>query len=102
MSNFVTFRHVSNGQVRDYPEHYENHPVLGADLERYDAAEYEEDKVVIEDNRLPVEQRSVTVAHKLEDMKKDELVEAAESRGLSTSGNKDELIERIREDKENN
>src|SRR5690606_9455568 len=47
MSNFVTFRHVSNGQVRDYPEHYENHPVLGADLERYDAAEYEEDKVVI-------------------------------------------------------
>lgn len=64
MSNFVTFRHVSNGVIRDYPEHYENHPVFGHDLERYEPSdEYEEDKVVSETHELPVDQRVTIIAN---------------------------------------
>jgi len=64
MDTFVLFRHKSNGVIASYPEHYETHPVFGYDLERYDPAddEYEEDKVVVENHELPVEQRSIKVA----------------------------------------
>lgn len=104
MSNFVTFRHKSNGQVRDYPEHYENHPTLGADLERYTLgdSEYEEDKVVVEGHELPVDQRGIIIAKELEELTKPELSALAEKRGLPVTGTKTDLIDRISEDKENN
>lgn len=59
MNDFKMFRHISNGAVRMYPAHYENHPVFGFDLEPYDPeeTEYEELKVVVEDHALPVDQR---------------------------------------------
>ncbi len=69
---FLTFRHKSNGVIARYPEHYENHPVLGADLERYNADEYEEDKVVVEDHNIPAEQRARIVANKTADSKADD------------------------------
>lgn len=64
MEKFVTFRHKSNGVVRSYPEHYENHPVFGADLERYTPgdSEYEEDKVVVNSHEVPAEQRATRTA----------------------------------------
>lgn len=64
MENFVLFRHKSNGVIASYPEHYAEHPVFGYDLERYnpDEEEYEEDKVVIDNHELPVEQRSIKTA----------------------------------------
>jgi len=34
MTKFVRFRHLSNGHVASYPEHYEKHPVFGFDLVR--------------------------------------------------------------------
>lgn len=96
MENFVTFRHKSNGVIKDYPEHYATHPVFGDDLERYDPSEYEEDKVVVSDHDLPVEQRAVRVAEsRYEDMPVSELKEILAERGLSTSGKKDELVERL-------
>lgn len=96
---FKQFRHKSNGVVASYPEHYINHPKYGADLEEYNPEEYEEDKVVIEaDHNLPVDQRVQVVATPLDELKKDELVEAAEKRGLDTTGTKAELTKRIADD----
>lgn len=63
MNSFVTFRHKSTGVLADYPEHYENHPVFGSDLERYTPSdEYEEDKTVVETHAVPVEQRITKTA----------------------------------------
>lgn len=62
MTNFILFRHKSNGNVASYPEHYKDHPVFGPDLEVYVEGEYEEDKVVQETHELPVEQRATKVA----------------------------------------
>lgn len=60
---FQLFRHKSTGVVASYPEHYIDHPVFGDDLEVYYPEEYEEEKVVIEDNHeLPVAQRAQVVA----------------------------------------
>jgi len=61
---FKLFRHKSNGEVRSYPDHYATHPSLGPDLEPYDpeALEYEEEKVVVENHELPVEQRATIKA----------------------------------------
>jgi hypothetical protein len=96
---FKLFRHKSTGVVASYPEHYDEHPVFGYDLEEYNPEEFEEDKVVIETNHeLPVDQRAVVVATPLDELKKDELVEAAEKRGLDTTGTKAELTERIAAD----
>lgn len=96
---FKQFRHKSNGVVASYPEHYINHPKLGADLEEYNPEEYEEDKVVIEaDHALPVDQRTQIVATPLDDLLKEDLVKAAEERGLDTTGTKAELIQRIADD----
>lgn len=73
MENFVLFRHKSNGVIASYPEHYEHHPVFGDDLERYEPSdEYEEDKVVVEDHKLPVEQRSIKTATPSADAEKNE------------------------------
>lgn len=57
---FKLFRHKSNGEVRSYPDHYAEHPTIGPDLEPYDPEndEYEEEKVVLENHELPVEQRA--------------------------------------------
>lgn len=95
MSDFIEFRHKSNGQVRSYPAHYADHPVFGYDLEVYVPEEYEEDKVAVEAHELPVDQRAVVVAQPLDEMKKDELVAAAEKHGLDASGTKADLIERL-------
>lgn len=65
---FKLFRHKSTGVIASYPEHYIEHPVFGDDLEEYVPEEYEEDKVVIEDNHeLPVDQRTQIIATLLED-----------------------------------
>lgn len=97
MTEFVQFRHKSNGVVASYPEHYETHPVFGDDLERYTLGDpsFEEDKVDLEDHMLPVEQRGQVVAVPLEELKVEDLRETLRELGESTSGNKDELIERI-------
>lgn len=100
---FKTFRHKSNGVVADYPEDYATHPVFGFDLEPYDIGddEYEEDKVVY-DHTLPVDQRATIVATKLEELTVAELKEILSEKGLPTSGNKEELIARIHDSKEEN
>jgi hypothetical protein len=93
------FRHISNGVVAWYPEHYIDHPTIGPDLEVYNPEEYEEDKVVFEDSHeLPVDQRVQIVAVPLDEYKKDELVKIAEDHGLDSTGTKAELIERIAAD----
>lgn len=97
MTDFIAFRHKSNGVVAYYPEHYIDHPTFGPDLEVYNPEEYEVDKVVVENHELPVDQRISFVAVPLAEMSKDELVEAAESHGLDSKGTKAELIERIAE-----
>lgn len=98
MSDFILFRHKSNGEVRAYPAHYADHPVFGYDLEVYVPEEYEEEKVVVEAHELPVDQRAIIVATPLDDMNKEELVEAAERHGLDTKGTKAELKARIADD----
>lgn len=96
---FKLFRHKSTGIVASYPEHYIDHPSFGDDLEEYNPEEFEEDKVVIEANHeLPVDQRTQVVAVPLDELLKDELIEAAEKRGLDTTGTKAELTERIAAD----
>jgi hypothetical protein len=96
---FKLFRHKSTGVVASYPEHYADHPSFGDDLEEYSPEEFEEDKVVIETNHeLPVDQRTQIVAVPLVELKKDELVESAEKRGLDTTGTKADLVERIADD----
>jgi hypothetical protein len=93
---FVLFRHKSTGVVASYPEHYATHPVFGPDLELFDnTGEYEEDKVVVGGHETPVEMRAQVVAVKLEDLNVTELKDILNERGLSTSGNKQELIDRI-------
>lgn len=100
---FKQFRHISNGVVAFYPEHYVDHPTIGPDIEEYNPEEYEEDKVVIETNHeLPVDQRVQIVATPLDELKKDELVAVAEEHGLETTGTKAELIERIAADNKDN
>lgn len=66
MSNFVQFRHKSNGVIASYPEDYATHPVFGYDLERYypENEEFEEDKVVTSGHELPVDQRATKTATK--------------------------------------
>lgn len=98
MENFIEYRHISNGVVKSYPAHYINHPVFGSDLEVYNPEEYEEDKVVVETHELPVDQRGQVVANPLDEMSKDELVEAAERHGLDSKGTKADLIERLSTD----
>lgn len=99
MTNFVTFRHISNGALADYPADYIDHPVFGYDLELYVPEEYEEDKVIIAGHELPTEQRTqVYATTRYDDMHVDELKEELKSAGLSTSGNKAELIERLSAD----
>jgi len=103
---FVAFRNISDGTIHYYPEHFADDPNLSRGIELYDpeAEEYEEDKVVIDgaDHTLPVEQRTVVVATPLDELKKDELVAAAEKRGLPTTGTKAELSKAIAaNDKEN-
>lgn len=97
MEEFKLFRHKSNGEIRSYPEHYINHPVFGADLELWtgDEDEYEVDKVVVENHEIPVDQRGVQVAVAYDDMTVPELRELLSGRELPTSGNKEELIERL-------
>lgn len=95
---FVTFRHTETGVLTELPEDYADHPVFGAYLERYVPEEYEEDKVVVEDHNLPVEQRAIVVATPLDELSKDELVAAAEKHGLDAKGTKAELIERLAAD----
>lgn len=97
MSEFIAFRHISNGVVAYYPAHFVDHPVFGPDLEVYVPEEYEEDKVVVEDHELPVDQRGIIVATPLDQLSKDELVLAAEKHGLDSKGTKAELIERLAE-----
>ena len=72
MSDFILFRHKSNGVVKLYPAHYAEHPNFGYDLEPYDPEEYEEDKVVIDSHDLPVDQRGIVVATPLDELSKDE------------------------------
>lgn len=93
----TTFRWIESGVVADYPDHYATHPVFGNLLERYELGddEYEEDKVVFDNHAVLVEQRSHTVAKSLEQMTVVELQSVLEERGLTTSGNKSELVERI-------
>jgi hypothetical protein len=69
MSEFRLFRQKSNGAVVTYPSHYIDHPVFGSDLEPYDPAddEYEEDKVVVDDHIIPVDQRGTIVASNKKD-----------------------------------
>lgn len=57
--SFVTFRHTETGVLTELPAHYADHPVFGEYLELYvpEDEEYEEEKVVIEDHKLPLEQR---------------------------------------------
>lgn len=100
MSNFVEYRWKESGIVQSLPAHFAEHPIYGPQLEVYNAddAEYEEDKVVIAGHATPVEQRAVTVARPLDDMNVEELKTILRGRGLSTSGNKEELHARIAED----
>ena len=99
---FVTFRHKETGVLTELPDHYIDHPVFGEYLELYVPEEYEEDKVVVEDHALPVEQRGVGVATPLDELSKDELVAAAEKHGLDTRGTKADLIERLADDNKEN
>lgn len=95
---FVPFRNIETGVIYYYPEHFADDPNLSAGLELYDpeAEEYEEDKVVVDPTHvLPVEQRAVTIATPLAELKKDELVKAAEKRELPTTGTKAELSKAI-------
>lgn len=96
MQNFVTFRWKESGVVEDLPAHYATHPVFGDLIEPYFEGEYEEDKVVVAGHELPVDQRGKVVATRnYSEMTNDELREALKEHELSTSGNKDELIERL-------
>lgn len=54
---FETFKSKSTGAIALYPAHYDTHPVFGDDLERYEPNEVEEDKTVVEDHNIPVDQR---------------------------------------------
>jgi hypothetical protein len=101
MSDFTEYRHKSNGLVVSYPTHYIDHPVFGEDLEIYIPEEYEEEKVVVETHVLPVDQRGQIIANPLDEMSKDELVDAAERHGLDSKGTKAELIERLSTDNKN-
>lgn len=62
MSDFILFRHKSNGEIKSYPAHYQDHPVFGYDLEIYVPEEFEEDKVVSDSHEIPVDQRIRKVA----------------------------------------
>jgi len=95
MSEFIQFRHISNGVVKSYPAHYADHPVFGYDLEIFDPTEFEVDKVDLEDHTIPVDQRGQFVATPLDELLKDELVDLADRSGLDSSGTKAELISRI-------
>lgn len=95
MSEFILFRHKSNGVVRSYPADYIDHPVFGYDLEVFDPTEFEVDKVDIEDHNIPVDQRGQLVAIPLDDLNKEELVQLASDSGLDAKGTKAELIERL-------
>jgi len=72
MSEFILFKHKSNGIIKSYPAHYQNHPVFGSDLEPYVPEEIEEEKVVIERHEIPVEQRIVKKAVKGDKNTKEE------------------------------
>lgn len=104
MDNFVTFRHKSNGIVASYPAHYATHPTIGPDLELYVPGddEYEEDKVVVAGNELPVEQRAVVVSTPYKEKTNDELKQLLRARDLPVSGNHDELVARLTENNEDN
>lgn len=97
---FVPFRNIESGVVYYYPEHFADDPILSAGLELYDpeAEEYEEDKVVLENHEIPADQRTHIVATPLGELKKDELIDKAEERGLPTSGTKAELAKAIADD----
>ena len=56
MSNFKQFRVIDTGEIVTYPAHFEDHPVLGLNIEPY-YDECEVDKVVVQGHELPVEQR---------------------------------------------
>lgn len=56
MAEFRLFKVKETGELVQYPAHFANHPVFGANLELADA-ECEVDKVVTETPELPVEQR---------------------------------------------
>ncbi len=59
---FETFKVKGTDQIVRYPAHYENHPVFGPTLERYEPGETEEDKVVVDNHEIPVDQRVRRVA----------------------------------------
>lgn len=99
-NEFVTMRHISNGVVASYPRHYLTNPVFGPDLELYNEDEYEEDKVVVENHAIPVDQRVQIVAKRLDEFSHEELKGIASERGLKTSGSKADLIGRIEDDNE--
>lgn len=68
MIKLLAFRHKSDGTIAHYPAHYATHPVFGHTIEVYDPnCEYEEDKVVVGGNELPVEQRGKVVATEVVD-----------------------------------
>lgn len=97
---FKLFRHKSSGVVASYPEHYIDHPVFGPDLEPYELGdeEYEEDKVVVNGtHELPPEQRTQIIAVPVDELKVDELKGLLKEKELPVSGNRDELIARIKD-----
>lgn len=57
MSKFIEFMNTESGEIVSYPEHFKDHPVLGLNLEVFNAEEHEVDKVVTAGHELPVEQR---------------------------------------------
>jgi len=70
---FKLFRHKDSGVIARYPEHYATHPVIGPTIEPYDPEldEHEEEKVVVEDHKLPLEQRISKIATPVAKNEKD-------------------------------
>lgn len=70
---FKLFRHKDTGVIARYPEHYATHPIIGVSIEPYEPelVEYEEEKTVVEDHKLPVEQRAIKTATPVAKNEKD-------------------------------
>lgn len=99
---FKAFIWKETGVVDYYPAHFADHPVFGPYIEEYFPEEYEEDKVSVDAHELPVDQRSVVVATKLDELSKDDLVAAAEKHDLDSKGTKADLIERLADNAKEN
>lgn len=97
MTEFRYFRWKDSGVVELYPADWDKHPVFGDLIEPYELgdSEFEEDKVSFDNHNLPVDQRGEIIATRLEDLTVDELRSLLSEKGLSTSGNKPDLISRL-------